>query len=378
MTDVLNLARTNIKNLSPYMHGGNVWGISKKFQVPLDKIMDFSVSTNPLGPPPKVLKAIRKSLWLIGNYPDPDPKELKNLLAGQIGNVKTENITLGNGSVELIYLFAEAFLDAGHEAIISVPTFGEYEISTIRAGGKPKFVESHLFSDHPLSVKDLERVVSKKTRLIFLCNPNSPTGVMLPRDEIIEIIQFAEKRDILIFLDENYVDFVDTEKMYSLADNVTEFSNLFVLKSLTKFFSLVGLRIGFGVASRDIVNILNSVKMPWNVNNLAMIAAKEAVTDRAFIEKSRLFVSREKAYMLRQLQRIRWLEVHPSDANFFLMKITKDGLTSTQLKDRLIMSGLLIRDCANFRGLNDKFFRVSVRRHTSNKLLIRSLKQFTM
>src|SRR4030067_3223087 len=169
MTDVLNLAKKNIKNLTPHMHGGNVWAVSKKFQIPLGKIMDFSVSTNPLGPPPKVLKAIRKNLWLIGNYPDPDPEELKNLLAGQIGNAKTENITIGNGSVELIYLFAEAFLDAGHEAIIPVPTFGEYEISTIRAGGKPKFVESRLFSDNPLNVKDIEKAVSNKNRLIFLC-----------------------------------------------------------------------------------------------------------------------------------------------------------------------------------------------------------------
>lgn len=377
MTNVLDLARENIKKLTPYMHGGNIWGISRKLQIPLSEIMDFSVSTNPYGPPRGVLQAIRNGLWLVGSYPDPDPKELKGLLADQIGNVKAENITLGNGSIELIYLFAEAFLDSGHEAIIPVPTFGEYEIATMRAGSKPKFVEYRLFNNQPLGAKDVEKAVTDRTRLIFLCNPNSPTGLMLPQDEIIEIIRFAEKRDILVLLDENYVDFVDEEKMYSMAEHVMEFSNLFVLKSLTKFFNLVGLRIGFGVASRDIVNILDKVRMPWNVNNLAVVAAKEAVRDRDFMKKSRSLVSRERAYMLRQLQRIKWLDVHPSDANFFLIKITKDGLTSTQLKEKLVMNRILVRDCANFRGLNDGFFRVSVRRHSDNKALLKSLQQFT-
>jgi len=179
-----------------------------------------------------------------------------------------------------------------------------------------------------------------------------------------------------VFLDEDYVDFVDDNKRYSMAEYVKRYDNLFVLRSLTKFFGLAGLRIGFGIGSSDFVKTLKKAKMPWSVNSLAMFAAMEAVKDDDFIKKSRLLISRSKRQMQEMLQEIPWLKVYPSETNFFLIEITEGDLTSSQLKEGLARKGLLIRDCSDFDGLNNRFFRVSVNKPEENKKLIEHLKSF--
>jgi len=283
-------------------------------------------------------------------------------------------VVLGNGSTELIYLFNEVFLEDGYEAVIPVPSFSEYKAAIERFGGNMTFLKCDSSKNFQLNVEELERTISIKTRIIFICNPNSPTGVFYEKEDILRIIKFAAERNVLVFLDEDYIDFVDDDKRYSLAKYVDEYNNLFVLRSLTKFFGLAGVRIGFGIGSPDLVKFLKKAKMPWSVNNLAMFATEAAINDVDFIKKSRLLISESRKEMREMFNSIPWLKVYPSETNFLLVEIIQGDLTSTHIREGLAKKGLLIRDCKDFDGLNNRFFRVTVRRPDENKKLIEQIR----
>jgi len=373
MVDVSKLVKKSFRNLTPYFHGGNVWELSDKYKIPVDQLIDFSISTNPLGAPETAIESIRENLNLIKHYPNPDPEWLLEVLAKSTG-VEPNNIVLGNGSTELIYLFNEVFLESEYEAIIPVPSFSEYKAAIERFGGNMTFLTCTSSKNFQLNVEELESTISKKTRIIFLCNPNSPTGVLYEKADLMRIIKFAAERNVFVFLDEDYIDFVDDGKRYSMAEYVNEYNNLFVLRSLTKFFGLAGVRIGFGIGSPSLVKFLKKAKMPWSVNSLAMFATAAAVKDADFIKRSRILVSNSRREMREMFKSIPWLKVYPSETNFLLIEITRGDLTSTQLRDGLAKRGLLIRDCKDFDGLNDRFFRVTVRRPEENKKLIEQIK----
>ena len=375
MVDVSKLVKESLRTVSPYFHGGNVWEISEKYDIPVDQIIDFSISTNPLGVPEKAVESIRQHLNLIHHYPDPDHEWLLEALAESVG-VSSNNVLVGNGSTELIYLFNEVFFEDGCEAVVPVPTFNEYKAAIERFGGNMIFIKCDSANNFRLNLEELENALTKKTRIIFLCNPNSPTGWLYEKSDILRIVQLAADENVLVFVDEDYIDFVDDSKRYSMADYVKEYNNLFVLRSLTKFFGLAGVRIGFGVGSPDLVNVLKRVIMPWSVNSLAMFAAAEAVKDTEFIKNSRLLLSKSKRQMLEMLKTVPWLKVYPSETNFLLIEIILEDLTSTQLAKGLAKRGLLIRDCEDFDGLNNKFFRVTVRRPEENRKLVEQIKSF--
>ncbi|PVX23740.1 MAG: hypothetical protein CW716_11485 [Candidatus Bathyarchaeum sp.] len=373
MVDVSKLVKKSLRNLTPYFHGGNVWKFSETYGIPLNEILDFSISTNPFGAPETALEKIQGHLDVVQHYPDPDPEWLFQALS-KSANVEAKNVILGNGSTELIYLFNEVFLEDEYEAVIPVPSFSEYKAAIERFGGNMTFLRCDAAKGFQLNVKELENTISKKTRIIFLCNPNSPTGVLYDKSDLLQIIKVAEENNVLVFLDEDYIDFVDDDKRYSMAEYVNKYNNLFVLRSLTKFFGLAGVRIGYGIGSPELITTLKNVQMPWSVNSLAMFATEAAINDDEFIQKSRLLVSQSRKEMQDELNAVHGLKVHPSETNFLLIEITKAGVTSTQIKEGLAKKGMLIRDCKDFDGLNNRFFRVTVRKPEENKKLIDQIK----
>ena len=183
MIDVSKLVKKSLSNLTPYVHGGNVWEFSETYDIPLDDVIDFSISTNPFGAPESALESIRGHLILVKHYPDPNPEWLLESLAKST-NVKSKNVILGNGSTELIYLFNEVFLEDGYEAVIPVPSFSEYKAAIERFGGNMTFLRCNSSKSFQLNIKELENTLSEKTRIIFLCNPNSPTGVLYKKTDV--------------------------------------------------------------------------------------------------------------------------------------------------------------------------------------------------
>ncbi|MDG6223391.1 MAG: threonine-phosphate decarboxylase CobD [Candidatus Bathyarchaeota archaeon] len=373
MVDVSKLAKKPFKKMTPCFHGGNVWELSQNCKIPVEQIIDFSVSTNPLGAPKTALDIMEKNLECVEHYPDPTHEWLLQDIAKSL-DVFTENIVIGNGSTELIYLFGEIFLDEKTDAILPVPFFSEYKAVINRFGANMLFLDCIPERGFQLDFNELEKLVSKKTRVIFLCNPNSPTGVLYKSKDLLEIVKFAAQRNVFVFVDEDYIDFVDNSKQHSMAKYVNEYNNLFVLRSLTKFFGLAGIRIGFGVGSPGLIRILKNCKLPWSVNSLAMFATSAAIKDTEYIKKSRNLISKSRTEMVDLFSSISWLKVHPSETNFLLVEIMDTSLTSTKLKEELAKKGLLIRDCKDFDGLNNKFFRVSVRKPEENQKLINQIK----
>ncbi len=334
------------------VHGGDVWD---HFPV-----TDFSSNVNPLGPPESVLATLRGELWRIKYYPDRKGQKLKQRLADHL-NLSPENIALGNGSTELIKNICEAFIEEGDEVAIAEPTFSEYGVWCDWAGARVNRVYAESSTGFEVSTEDLIRTSADA---VFLCNPNNPTGVFT--DDIQPLLERALRQDTLVFLDEAYIDFASAQ---SACRMVEDYPNLLVLRSMTKFYSMPGLRIGYAVANQDTIKALEDVCVPWNINAMAEAAAISALGDEEFAKTSLEYIGHEKEFLYNGLREL-GVDVYPTRANFFLFNMRNFGVTASVLREKLLKKGLLIRDCSSFNGLDEYYARVSVGKREDNMRLL--------
>jgi len=371
MNSILRSARREVRDLKPCVHGGEVWEVMSRTGLRRDEILDFSANVNPLGPSPLALESVKNNLDCIPYYPDSDCNLLREAIAKYLGGVSRKNVILGNGSTEIIHLFAEVFIERGDLALIPVPTFGEYEKAVRKMGGKPRYIR--LSRDFHIDLGSFLHQM-EGAKIIFLCNPNNPTSTLILHDSLLKIVEKAYEGDALVFLDESFIEFVDEEERFSMVSEVENYPNLFVLRSFTKVFGLAGLRVGYGVAHSEVASLLLRAKVPWNVNCLAQAAAIAALNDDEYLRRTWRLIKDEKAFLLRELRGIRGFKVYPAHANFILINIRDSGFTAAELKERLLKYGILIRDCSSFRGLDEYYIRVAVRTRWENEKFIKSLK----
>ena len=352
-------------------HGGDVWGFSRKHDVPVERVLDFSGPINHLGPSPKAVEALKQNVGLVRFYPDPNPVELREEIAAYVGHgVAAENIILGNGSIELIYMLTEVF-PRNFKAIIPVPSFTEYEKAVLRVGGEAVFVQ--LPSDFELDTESVKKAVTDDTQIIYVCNPHSPSGTLYSQEIILDLVEFCHKKDILVSIDENYIEFSSKSQDATVAGYVKKYENLFVIRSVTKFFGMPGIRFGYGIAAESFIDTLQIGRQPWSINGLAGCATLAALKDKEFIENTKCTIVEEKAGFARMLTEIGGLYVFPSETNFLLVKILNKKTNSTALRESMAKEGILIRDCSTFVGLDDSYFRVTVRSSKENLKLIKTL-----
>jgi threonine-phosphate decarboxylase len=336
-------------------------------------VLEFSGPINFLGPSPKAVEAVKQYAKLIRFYPDPNPVEFKAEIAKYIGHgVEEENIILGNGSIELIYAITE-ILPRGFNAVIPVPSFSEYEKAALRVGGKPVLVQ--LPQNFALETEKIKKAVTGDTKIMCICNPHSPSGTLYSKEVVLELVDFCHKKDIIFSVDENYIEFAEKGQDTTLAGMVKEYENLFVIRSVTKFYGMAGIRLGYGTAAPNLVEKLENVRIPWSINSLASCATLAAFNDIDFIENTKITIAREREALAKSLGEIEGLHVYPSVTNFLLVKITNRKITSTKLKEFLAKEHILIRDCCTFMGLDDSYFRITVRSAKDNQKLVRTIKQ---
>lgn len=372
MKPISSLVRDNIRNLKPCVHGAEVYGAAEQSGFKSDEILDFSSSVNPLGPSQKALDAITGAFGRIEAYPDSNSNALRQVLAEHFGGkITRDNIVVGNGSTELMYLFAEAFLRRGEKAIMAAPTFGEYESAVRKTGECVKFVR--LAGNFQIEAKAFQQEMPG-CKLLFLCNPNNPTSKLIPQKTLTEILDAALAQDILVFLDEDFLEFVDDESSRTMIHKIDKYPNLFILRSFTKIFGLTGLRCGYGIANPEIIDILLCGKIPWNVNCLAQPAAIAALKDEEHLKVTRQLIKQEKAYLQKELGQFSGFSFSEPDANFFFIDIRNTNLTANAIKHRMLKQGILIRDCSSFVGLNEFYIRVAVKTHEENVRLIDAFK----
>ena len=363
-----DLAKEEIRRLKPCIHGGEVWDIAAEMGRKVGDFIDFSSSVNPLGPSKKALAAVRKGLKQLTYYPDSNSTALREVIARRY-DLDKRNVIVGNGSTELIYLFAEVFLKPGEIALIPSPSFGEYESAVRKAAGVPKFIP--LDSEFQVDAHAFKQAMHG-AKTVYLCNPNNPTGMLMGHSSVLEIVETALAEGVLVFLDEDFIEFVDDESEHSLIGGLTRYQNLFIIRTFTKFYGLTGLRVGFGVADASIVDVLAKIKMPWSVNSLGQVAAAAALSDEAHNSRTRKVVKNERKFMLWELAKMRSFMVYPADANYVFLEVRGSGFSAAELRQGMLERGILIRDCSSFHGLNRFFVRVAIRTRSENQKLLKA------
>ncbi|MEA3416191.1 MAG: threonine-phosphate decarboxylase CobD [Thermodesulfobacteriota bacterium] len=351
-------------------HGGNVNEISRRYGIDEDKIIDFSANINPLGYPPGLKETIIKEFDSILNYPDIDSFELVSRLS-EYHDIGRDYIVVGNGSTEFMYSIPTAFKPP--KALIVTPAFSEYEKGLRMAGAKVSYFRTDEKEDFSINIARLCKRLREGFDIVCFCNPANPTGVLTSKDELCRVIACADKTGALAVIDEAFIDFVEEE---SVKKEILRFSNLIVLRSMTKFFGIPGLRIGYVIASTLCIAKIREVKPPWTVNSLGQKMAAYAFSDRDYIRDTRQYVTNERKLLMAAINEIPGLKTCKSAANFLLVFMdSRIGLNSTELKDHLSGEGILIRDCSTFDGMGDRYFRVAVKKHKQNVILIEKLKE---
>lgn len=319
------------------------------------KALDFSSNINPMGPSRAVLRALEESLPKISGYPSRG-ENLKEEIS-RLHGLKEEVVTLGNGSSELIKNFCEFAFGKGDRVLIASPTFSEYEYFSRLNGAKLSFFNLPERQDF-----DAGKLCGKSYKAIFLCHPNNPTSHHFKNLE-----ELLEDGSATVFLDEAYIEFSGLE---SYAGLVEGYSNLLVVHSLTKFYSLAGLRLGYCLSSREIAEGIAKVQPPWNVNSLALEAGLAALQDWSFKQDSKKFFRSERDFLSRKLSGLETIKAGQAIANFFLLDM---GMPSSESWQRLLDRGILVRDCSSF-GL-ESHIRVCLRERDENIKLIEALEE---
>lgn len=328
-------------------------------------ILDYSSNVNPLGYPKSIKKSLKSWMKQIPVYPDHTSFKLKRSLADYL-EVSIDNLVVGNGATEIIYNFCHAIINKTN-ILIAVPTFSEYEFASKLYGGK-----LHFFKTMNLE-NDLKKFIQQIPRngLVFVCNPNNPTGVLISKKSIIQILKMAKRKNTVVFVDECFIELTQTPKE-SVVDQIPKFGNLFVLRSLTKSFGLAGLRIGYGIGSKKLVSVLNKIKIPWNVSIIAQDAAISALTNKSFLVKTRKLIKQESFFLKRSISKMNGFSCFDTSTNFILVETS---LSVKNLQKQLLKKQILIRDCSSFRGLNQNYFRIAVKTRKENRKLIKSLEE---
>jgi histidinol-phosphate aminotransferase len=340
-------------------HGGINYAELKALGINPDKILDFSVSTNPFMPPPGIEEIINTAP--ITQYPDSQCTELRQKISEKLG-VPPENILAGNGTTELIRLVASVFLRRGDGILIVEPTYGEYEIACRLAGARQV---KYRAKEQKGFLPDIEEVISiirrQQPHAVFICNPNNPVGNYLSHQDIEQILIALE--DGLLVIDEAYVAF--TENSWNSLE-LPKRGNVIVLRSMTKDYGIPGLRLGYAVSSNKIIDSLRPALPPWNVNGIAQNAGVYVLGQEEYLLQSLQQTKGAKRFLADELIRLGF-RVLPSDANYFLVKVDN----ATEFRRSLLAKGILVRDCTSF-GLKE-YVRIAPRTLPQCRKLIETI-----
>jgi threonine-phosphate decarboxylase len=358
---MINRIRRSFAGVATCQHGGKVQEAASILGA---EPLDFSANINPLGSPP-LKELFLEELKHIGHYPDNSYRNFRRA-AAKFVDVDMECIVPGNGSSELIRLFAECCLVEGDTALVPTPSFGEYTNQSLIAGATIKKVNIGEDGLPLLSKVDLDQA-----KLLFLCNPNNPTGRLLSAGQVMDLAGRCEDAQTFLLVDEAFIELSEPKESVAIQAPCREY--LFVMRSLTKSFGVPGLRLGFGVTNSKLAGILNLARIPWSIGSLASAAAEYLLGCDEHLMRSRQIIKTEIAWLQDSLQGL-GLQPIPSSVNFILVNIEPSGLDSDVLAERSMREGVLVRDCQSF-GLGKSYIRVAVRGHSENEQLIAALEK---
>ncbi len=357
---IYQLAGSGIQQLVPYQPGKPV--IELQRELGLEKIIKLASNENPLGPGPKTVAAIQSALPELARYPDGSGFELKRALSAK-HTLETEQITLGNGSNEILELLARTFLIPESEVIFSQHSFAVYPLVTQAVGAKGKSVPA-LNYGHDLDAMLV--AVTANTRMVFIANPNNPTGTYIQHNEVEAFIK-ALPEQVLCVLDEAYYEFIDANEQFDSVTWLDSFPNLIITRTFSKAYGLAGLRMGYGLSSTLIADLLNRVRQPFNNNTLALVAAEAALADHEYLQKSQQLNCQGMKQLTDAFTSLglSWI---PSSGNFVSVDVKREGLP---IYEALLSKGVIVRPIANYEMPNH--LRISIGLREENQFFIDAL-----
>lgn len=359
-----------------YQHGGDIY--SQEIE------MDYSANLNPWGMPRGVKEAVKNHLEEFALYPDSQCRRLKAALvrhyqeAGQ--EIQESQLICGNGAADLIFQLAYALKPA--KAMVLAPGFGEYEQALLAAGCKTEHYmlaeeEGFAFCPERLAEELLKRTKEQLPEILFICNPNNPTGLAVSGSRLKILADVCKKLEILLAADECFHEFLENPEEYSLVSEVRENKCLFILKAFTKIYAMAGIRLGYGISSNEeLLEKMREKTQPWSVSSIAQIAGEAALNEKEYVKASVCEIQTERE-ILKEKLRSMGFEVYESMANYIFFKDTKQKKESeySSLYENLRKNKVLIRSCKNYVGLDSRFYRICVKSREENEKLLMKIKE---
>ena len=322
--------RKEVEELDPYVPGRSKEEIAQEFGVKKEDIIKLGSNENPWGPSPKVKEAIEKELANINRYPESDLEELKKEFA-RYSNVKPEQIIVGgDGADELIDTLAKTFIEPGDEFIVPLPSYMYYEFLFKPYGAIPNYAKWNL-ETNTLDLDSVLNAINEKTKMLFLC-------------------------DAVVVIDEAYFEYSETNNV-NLLD---EYDNIFILRTMSKVMGLAGMRIGYGISSKEIIEFMHRIKPVFSLTKLSYIAALTTIKDTEYIEKSIKDGIESRDFLYDEISKMKSVKVYKSYSNFMLIDIHDTGYTAAEITREFMKRGMIVRDCTSFRGLDEYYFRISI------------------
>ena len=349
-----------------FLHGGDIY----KQSPPKGEWLDFSANINPLGLSDKVRNAIVNNIGNVVHYPDPDARELKAAIAAHY-HLPEEGIILGNGAAELLYLFF--LLMRFPNVLLPQPAFSDYERAVLAAGSHAEYTFMKPEDGFRLSWEKLEDLLPAVDCAVF-GNPNNPTGNLVAAGDFEECLKNI-RGGAWILVDESFMDFRADAEKYTVKHLVEKYPRLFVVQSMTKFYALPGLRLGFGVARPELVERMEAAKDVWNVNLLAQQAGVAALSDENYRKDTLRWISEERGFMETALHSLPGLRVFPPGVNFVLVDVRDAGVDAECILAGMKQRGILLRDCSNYPSLDRNYLRMAIRSHEENLKLMAAWKE---
>jgi len=354
--------------MEKFEHGGNIYRAALQLKISEDKIIDFSANINPLGLSVNLRNALINGIDNIKHYPDPQYTSLIKSIAVWEG-VEENKIIVGNGATEIIYEFIRVL--EPKRALILAPTFVEYERALRRIRCQVEYF--YLKEENSFRIDDSFPELLSGYDLVIICNPNNPTSQLAEAPMMLKTLNVCKEQGINLIVDEAFIDFVDDQKKSTMVPYINSYDNLYIIKALTKFFAIPGLRIGYGITSnKNILNRMITEKQPWSINSMAALAGEVVMKDSNYIKESIEFMRIERDYLYREIKSIDLIKVFEPKANYILFKILVAG---KNIETHLLNNRLLIRNCSNYRNLSEAYYRVAVKHRENNDNLIEKLKE---
>lgn len=369
--------RENIKIVSigwkimkkkPEFHGSDLEKIADYYHLDRKKIVLFGANVNPLGLSGQVKKDLAEHLDIISSYPDRDYTDLKKAIAAYT-NTSPEHIVVGNGSTELISLLISQ--RAPKRALLLGPTYSEYARELNLVGGTLEYYNLKEEQDFRLDISDLTDTLKSDIDLLIICNPNNPTSSAISTADMKKLLTVCRSLGIFVMIDETYIEFAPEGTSLSAVSLVPEFDNFMVIRGVSKFFAAPGLRFGYGLTSNQVfLQTLLTHQNPWSLNSVGAYAGERMLKDTDYIKKTWTLIDSERTRMCKELSELDTVKIYPAYANFVLVRILKEGLTSFDVFEKAIHQDLMIRDCSSFESLNGEYVRFCIMNPEDNDRLL--------